>query len=383
MRKRSLYFLCAIVALGGFFSCNRINGIDNNQVIQTPYSLYFSDSSGALYNSTDGSTFSVVFPADGQPCRAIATAGMNILWLKRGLYVSSNNGRNFNNSYSYDSLRQDVFRYPCVADSLLLNQTAILDVKGWKNEDGSPMSKVYTVNDDPNIVGNNVIGLAASDNKMGAAGWWHPERGDTDGRMFFYPLYVTSFTQMKSGPVVGYSALSNRVVYRLEKTLWKETTANPTGLPGVGVPGADAGTGLPDTAYCIGHYNDRLIALINDCPSHGAWFSDDTGRNWSAYSGLPGNTLLCIASPFEQVCLVGTRGAGLYILNTNTGAFQQSVNGLATNLSVRSITAKQNVFKNGNIQRFIYIATDKGIYQSKDGGINWTLTVQGNFVAIY
>jgi hypothetical protein len=165
--------------------------------------------------------------------------------------------------------------------------------------------------------------------------------------------------------------------------LWQESTGNDAGIPGHGAPTRQSGSGLPKPAYCFGHFNNRVIALINNCVSHGAWYSDDTGRNWTAYPGLPQNDLLCIGAPFEETCLVGTRGAGLYVLNTQTNSFQQCINGLASNLTVRSIAAKQNTYKNGTVITYVYLATDQGLYQSRDGGITWTRTLDGNYTAVY
>src|SRR5690606_5567288 len=78
--------------------CKKSEGIDNNNVIRTPYSLYFSDVNGALHNTNDGSRFKFVFQGDGYVPRAVATSGTNILWIKRNLHLSTNNGSNFNPS---------------------------------------------------------------------------------------------------------------------------------------------------------------------------------------------------------------------------------------------------------------------------------------------
>jgi hypothetical protein len=169
---------------------------------------------------------------------------------------------------------------------------------------------------------------------------------------------------------------------------WEEATAGPHGFlypdtAGVSLP---PNINDPDTTgfFTLGHYNNRIIAIDEKC-HNGAWYSDDSGRTWLQYAGLPANTpLLCIASPFEQVCLIGTYGAGLYVYNTNTHQFQpDNNNGLPGNLIVRSITAKQRVYKNNVATQYIYLATNQGIYQSSDGGNNWVRTITGNYVAIY
>jgi DNA helicase TIP49 (TBP-interacting protein) len=71
------------------------------------------------------------------------------------------------------------------------------------------------------------------------------------------------------------------------------------------------------------------------------------------------------------------------VLNTNTGVWQQSSHGLANDLIVRNIAFKQNMYKDANIKKYIFLATNKGIYMSSDLGENWTMTIAGNYVTIY
>jgi len=200
----------------------------------------------------------------------------------------------------------------------------------------------------------------------------------------------------------GYDANTNRNFYRTKTTLWSECTANPDSAnwPNIGNPFNRSGIPLPHhqvflspvvvdsdlTAhYSLGHINNRLIAIDNkNCNANGAYYSDDSGRNWTQYQGLPNKPLLCVSSPFDGISLIGTDSAGLYVLNTNTNVWQQqNTNGLGRNLIVRNIAFKENLFKNGTVQKYVYLATNVGIYQSIDGGNNWTLTIPGNFVAVY
>ena len=73
MRKLSLYFtIIFLVAISGVFkSCTKsVSGINNDRVVETPYSLFFSDTAGALYSSNDGKTVrATLFKADGFPSR--------------------------------------------------------------------------------------------------------------------------------------------------------------------------------------------------------------------------------------------------------------------------------------------------------------------------
>lgn len=394
MQKSSLYLtvilLVSIVA--AFNSCTKkSNGIDNNQVIQTPYSLFFSDTSGGLFNSNDGKIIQhTLFKGDGFPSRAICTVNENILWAKTNLYFSTNNGTNFN--HSFDSLPSYPFN-SCSGVPLNLNQSMIINIPDWGH--------VYIVSQDPDP--GNFLKVQYSQNVGGERGSWWNDLPDTNGNIGAYgnPDYeisMTSFTLLTNNVLCGYDAVHNRNFYKMKGTYWFEVTANPDSFttPYIGSPRNHTGITLPycfrppasdpgQAWYSYGHLNNRLIAIDNrNCQGGGGYWSDDTGRNWTRYAGLPDAPLLCVSSPFEEICLVGTHGAGLYELNTNTGAFQQQTNnGLGTNIVVRNIAAKENVYKNGKHEKFVYLATNQGIYQSTDGGHKWTKTIPGNFVTIY
>jgi hypothetical protein len=311
--------------------------------------------------------------------------------VKNNLYISTNNGVNFN--HSYDSAGGSP-HFACNGFPFDLNQSMIIDIPSW--------NYVYVVNRDADP--NNYMGLSYN-LYGGGQGGWALDIPDSLGAIGNYgplfPIQVTSLTLMTNGILAGYDAYHNRCFYRTKNSLWNECTANPDTVdwPGIGLPANHSGNQLPhhgfyeptgtiiDTTawYSYGHYNDQLIAIDQkNCHDSGAYYSNDTGRNWTVMTGLPyGVPLLCIESPFEEICLVGTAGAGLYILNNNTRAWQANNNGLFKNLIVRSIVAKQMMYKNGKIQKYIFLATNAGIYQSIDGGNNWTLTIPGNFTAIY
>lgn len=403
MRKSFLYLSLGFVAAAmvSIYSCvKKVNGINNDQVIETPYGLFFSDTAGTLYVTNDGKTVKTIFKADGFPCRAICTDDGNVLWVKKNLYISTN-GRNFN--HAYDSVTSYDFK-ACNGKWLNLNQSMIIDIPDWEQS--------FTCSDYPTTT-ENYLGVVSNTRRGGILGYWWPELPDTpvftgDPVPFGsygtppYTIRVTSFTLLKNGVLCAYDGRNNRNFFRTKTTLWNECTANPEhgAEPGVGDPANFSGTPLPhriplgfgftapvDTTafYSLGHYNNRLIAIDNiNCNSNGAYYSDDTGRTWKPYSGLPNKPLLCIASPFEEICLIGTDSAGLYVLNNNTGMWQlQQNNGLEKNIIVRNIAFKENIYKNGSRKKFVYLATNKGIYQSTDNGNYWTLTIPGNYVAVY
>lgn len=395
MRRHLLFYILILMSFGivASMGCRRSSGIDNGSVLQTPFSLYFSDSAGALYNTNDGRNYNgYVFAPDGKSCRAICTSYDNLIWIKKALYSSSNDGRNFNLNYDTMNTFSGV---TCNGSALDLNQSMIINIPSWENT-------VYTVTKSPDV-SRNWLGVMHSYQHGYLKTWGLDTYYDTD-RVGTMPVQMKSFTMLANGYLCGlaYSGVAdNDTVHHrnfvkqgkedeIYENRWHEVTANPDGISYI-YHGNPSGTPLPpfgstytDSSYFyLGHLNNRLIAIDAKC-NYGAWYSDDFGANWQPYSGLPlGTPLLCIESPFEEVCLVGTAGKGVYILNTHTGSFEQSNHGLATGVTVRSIVGKKNVYKNGTEKKYIYLATDKGLYESADGGQNWTKTVSGNFVAVY
>jgi len=395
MRKSSIFKIFGLIALtlSGIYGCKRFNNIDNSNGIQTPYGLFFTDTAGALYLTNDGRDYSgPLFPPDGKSSRALVTSGNNILWIKTHLYYSNNNGRNFNSSY--DSLLSLPFT-DCSNRGRNTNQSMLINLSSWGN-------RVYTISDSKDN-GRNWLGVLFSDNFGNPRTWALDGSYDTDkvGKM---PVRMYSYTQLAngvlcglafSGPADNDNAHPRNFVKRSKdpdayEARWYEATANPASIPYIylgntkGTPLPPYGTVLTDTGFFyLGHMVNRLIAIDAKC-HYGAWYSDDTGKNWKPYKGLPANTaLLCIDAPFEEVCLVGTAGKGLWILNTHTDVWEPCNKGIGTNVTVRGIIGKKNIYKNGTERKFIYIATNDGIYESSDGGLNWTKTIAGNYVTVY
>jgi hypothetical protein len=308
------------------------------------------------------------------------------LLAKRNIYVSVNDGTNFN--HAYDSL-QSISRRACNGLAIDLNQSMMIDIPRW--------NLIYSVTSIVHNPGAGIVDYLGAEfsNNHGIRGSWGTDGSyDTHGRTGAMPVRMMSYTMLTSDVLCALALDPDNIHFRNfyksdTNKPWIETTAAGSGSLGFGYSDS-TGIALPPTTlvpdtgfFTLGHINNRLIAIDEHC-YNGAWHSDDTGRTWIKYSGLPANTpLLCIAAPFEQIALIGTYGAGLYVLNQTTQTWQPNNNGLGSNLIVRSITAKQNYYKNGTTKKFIYLATSNGIYQSTDNGLNWIRTIPGNYVAIY
>ena len=335
-----LHTILLTVAAGSLIGtgCRKSVDFDNNNVIRTPYGLYFSDKLGAMYNTNDGKSFKLVFPTDGVAARSIITSGNNLLWIKTNLHVSENNGSNFNPAK--------------------LGSPAVL-VTPMANERWQSMML--------NVPSHNTIYVAATPSANGVI--VSKDNGETweeDNWGTFSGLSIQSFTQLKNGNLYALDNNGPEIYERL----------------GAGLPWSkiNATSPLPAGKYFLSHFNNALVAA--DANGAGIFYSNDGGMNWASYAGIPGNQeIYSVAAPLEQVLLAGTDSAGVYRLVGNT--FQPSNNGLEPFTKVYGIVGKQDTYKNNVITQFVYIATSKGLFRSDDLGQNWTLVRPGDIRAIY
>ncbi len=400
MKKSFLYTSIGLLVLMGLviYGCKKVNGINNNTVVETPFSFYFSDISGVLYNSNDGgiTVQKLPFQSDGYPARALCTIYNTIFLAKNNLYLSTNNGINFN--HSYDSL----LSFPdttCSKFPIDLNQSMIIAIQDW--------NYLAIASHEP-TGSNNWMGIRVNLYGGTAGDWWSELPDSLYNIGDFNPglnhqITVTSFTLMPDGVLAAYDAEHNRNFYRTKTTLWNEVTANPdtTGpgaIFGIGSPQNHSGMRLPhhvyaaiispsypvadsSSNYSYGHFNQQLIAIDRKdlWRSTAAYYSNDTSRGMGgiyrfAKKAVP---MVCnVTFPSLATCLMRHYdGAGLYVLNTNTNTWQPNNKGLGSNLVVNNIAFKENIYKNGKVDRFIFLATNQGIYQSSDMGNSWTMTL--------
>jgi hypothetical protein len=322
--------------LGG--GCRKENDPQNNTVIRTPYGVYFSDRLGALYNTNDGKAFKSVFPTDGySPRSIIATSGDNILWIKKNLHVSADNGENFNPA----SLK---LKY-LMPDSLSNWMNLILDVPSF--------GRVYVATP------NSAKGIAISKD--------HGITWEDDGAASVVTSGVQSFAQLTNGKLY---ALDNT-----SSTVYEQVSA-PSPWTAVAPV-----TPLPAGRFHMTRFNNNLVAADYN-GAGGVYYSNNGGVDWFSYPGMPTNQeIYAISAPFDQVLLAGTDSAGVYRLNGTS--FEPSNNGLQPFTKVYGFAGKQDTYKNDRIIQYIYIATNNGIFRSEDLGRNWVLVRPGDFRAIY
>ena len=110
-------------------------------------------------------------------------------------------------------------------------------------------------------------------------------------------------------------------------------------------------------------------------------YSDNEGKDWAQYNGVPQRPITAIHAPFDKVLMVGTDSLGVFIFEN--GAFKPTNEGLEDRIVIRGITSKYDLYKNDVRKQYIYLATSKGIYRSVDLGQNWIMVKPGNYVNIY
>lgn len=339
MRIRNLLSLASaavLLAAISTSSCRKENGIDNNQVIQKPYSLFASDSAGGLYITNNGENYREFFKTDGVMDRGILVAGSNVLWAKSSLYLSEKNNA-FN--VTFDKLP-------------FTNDAPWASLMYYSQGHG----RVY-------VASRGTTGIDLSDN--------FGKTWIADSMVQGAPLRVSSFTELSNGILFAYDNKNHKTVVRYSKTTpWVSLNSTP---PATGT-------------YQLAAYQNTLVAY-DYSGTTGAWYTVDTGRNWTRFSGINASEkLLCATAPFGQNLLIGTANGGIYRLDN--GQFVLSNKGIEEGSVVRGLTAKSNIYKqdaSGNSReiRYVYAATSTGIYRSEDGGMNWVKMFRGNFRSIY
>jgi hypothetical protein len=343
MRHGKCYasFLLASFAAMAMTSCkpgeNDIDK-DNNIVIRTPYTVLFGEKLGGLTKTNDGKLYKDLFQTDGVPIIAIGASGdSSIVMIKHSrskgtgdLFLSSNNGRNFN------------FIINTVPSSANWASQILNDPGHGKLYVASTKSNSIEFSDD------------------------HGATWQMDTRISGTPN-IQSFALTSDGKVYGLDPTGANVYMIDGPGPWVQVSV-ATGLP----------TG---NSWYLTNMNNTLVAADYK-GANGVYSSSDGGVTWTAYSGIPGNQeILSCAAPLNQVVMAGTDSTGIYRLVGTQ--FVPSNNGLQPFTSVYGITGKQDVYKNGVIKRYVYITTNYGLYRSEDLGQNWVLVKPGDDRAIW
>lgn len=330
-------FASVVLAAVSLSSCRKENGIDNNQVIQTPYSLFVSDSAGGLKVTNDGETYREIFRPDGLTDRGILTSGSNVLWAKNRVYLSQNNEA-FNPTFN-------------TLDTSVKWASMLLRSDKQK--------RVYV----PSTIGSGIY--YSEDNGRS----WQDDTTFLGGGRF----PASTFAETNDGVLYAYDNQNRRAAIRLSATTPWALIGSSTALPTSG-------------SFQLIGYQKTLVAY-DYSGSAGAWYTTDSGQNWKQFTDIPaGERLRCAVVPFGDNLLIGSESGKVY--RFNNGTFVASSEGIETGSIVRGLAAKTNIFKadgNGNSRenRYVFAATSTGIYRSEDGGLNWVKMIRGDYQNIY
>ena len=331
--------LLTLLAAGAFTGCRKENGINNDQVIQKPYSLFVSDYNGALFSTNDGATYKTLFPPDGTVARSITSIGSDLLWVKSKVFLSVGGNNSFNPTYQYIT-GTDSANWPNIIYASASHNRVYLSSSTFKgivySEDGGKT--------------------------------WVPDTAFQPIQPNPQPVYVpTSFVQLDNGLLFARDNIGQYLFSRVNKTAaWRPYT----------------GAGLPADGRFYLNGLKNTLQLVDERGTRGVWYSTDTGRNWRQYAGVPTDRrILCAASPFGLTTLVGTEGNGVYRLDQ--GVFISSSTGIEGGSDVWGIVGKNNLYKNEVNLRYVYASTSTGLYRSEDGGANWVKVRPGDYRRMY
>lgn len=357
MRRINLVSTISCVALAAFSlqSCDKSNGIDNNQVITKPYTVHFVDTSGQIYYTNDGETVRPLTTSDGFAVSAIETSGPNILFRKENstiLFASDGGEKKYTN---FNPTFTDI-------NPASFGQSVVLQLENYNDTGAEVSDRIYVV-----TAQNNGIAFNDSNASVGAQWFYETNSGLPSGGF-------TSLAQVTSGQVFAFDDQTNNLYMKPDlATAWSKK--NGSGLPPAG-----------DGNLFITSMGTDLLAVSVGGTNRGTILrSTDMGDNFSLLPALPNGVtdLTTAIGAFGKVIIACTRDNGVYRFGGNNATWESSSFGLDVNTRIYGIAQKNNLYKNEANREYVYIATSTGIYRSDDLGQNWIKVFTGRpFTAI-
>lgn len=365
MRRFNIAYTLGCIALAALTlqGCNRDGGLDNLNVITKPYSLFFADTSGAIFSTNDGQRFEKVMGPDRADVQTLATSGKNVLMVKARsttLFVSDGGmGLNANFNPSFSDINPIAFGTSLLINLPGYNDTGAAGVKDRIYISSNPLTKTR--------------GLFYQDHNANRDSLWLPvidyvlkDPNDPNSK---YHVSATSFARQENGSVVAYDNANQQV--------WvKENLQDQWKIKQILVGGTFSNSGIPPNTktYIITQKNDILAVSVDAGSANpgGIWRSIDNGITFVKMPSFSGDTAItCAAAPFGKVLIACTRHSGIWRFTGTGGTWVPANIGLKDGARIYAISFQDNKFKNEKSGEYVFIGTSDGVYRSDDLGQTW------------
>lgn len=362
MRRFNIAYTLGCIALVALTlqGCNRDGGLDNLNVITKPYSLFFADTSGAIFSTNDGQRFEKVMGPDRADVQTLATSGKNVLMVKARsttLFVSDGGmGLNANFNPSFSDINPLAFGTSLLINLPGYNDTGAAGVKDRIYISSNPLTKTR--------------GLFYQDHNANRDSLWLPvaDFAQITSNVKEY-VSATSFARLENGTVVAFDN-STRLVWT------KPNLQNAWKLSNLVVGGAISNNNTPTNpkTYIIAQKNDILAVSVDagSANTGGIWRSINNGITFDKMPSFPGDTAItCAAAPFGKVLIACTRHSGIWRFTGTGGTWVPANVGLKDGARIYAISFQDNKFKNDKSGEYVFVGTSDGVYRSDDLGQTW------------
>jgi hypothetical protein len=339
MMMRLPVLMLALLALLGLGGCDKYNQVDNSGTVKTPYVLFIGGYAGTLHKTNEALYFNTLFPTDNSCVRQVLVADTNVLYLKRNLYVSKDEGRSFKdcNLNAIDFI--DEFYKYFYPNQMVYDKAS---------------KKVYFM---------SKTGIQVSTD-LGET--FAPETDFDPGNTAPVPGFPpTSITQLDNGKMFVMYDSSIQYV-KAPGGSWREILADGTG-------------DLPwDTTWYFASTHDTLIA-IDFFGKYGVLYSTDDGATWATLNGMPKSRKFLFGNEAfgGETFYLGLDSGGLYRLNGTT--FNATGAGMPWFSKVSYVEGKRVVYRTDVMRYYLFCATDQGLYISETNGLDWKLIRNGTY----
>ncbi|MEZ5046424.1 MAG: hypothetical protein R2831_05480 [Chitinophagaceae bacterium] len=338
-----------ILSIGTLFllalsACEKYNQIDNNSTVKTPFTLYMGGYDGTLRVTNDLLYYRTYFNTDNSVIRQLIVADSVLNYIKKNHYYSEDEAESFPKSSNSQSPLPyvDAFKkyyYPNTMQYF---------------KEGDSVKEVFLC--------TNLDADKATNGKLQVS----YDLGRTfqnEARWTGASIDPSSITQLDNKKLF---IIADTIVYVKPNyaSNWFEVIPN-TGLPKI------------DTAFWyIAHSHDTLLA-IDFNGKHGVYWSSNEGVDWTKCSAMPTKKKILFGNQADNAFFIGYDSLGLYKLEGTQ--FVNASAGIPWYAKVSYLVGKQVVYRTDKIKKYLFCATDIGLYISENDGKDWRLHKDGTY----